>query len=103
MLENWVYNQTDTINTVGSGIEFEQIIEEINAAGGALCESDNDNTLLITNDNKFGSDWWFAQTELNFAFDSMPISRAISTLESSSNNLHQVNPVPIRLCSPQAK
>lgn len=57
----WVFDQTDTINTVGTGMEFEDIVDRINAESGALVVFDIDNTLLITNDNKFGSDWWFSQ------------------------------------------
>jgi len=45
--------------------EFEQVIGEISTEENALFVFDIDNTLLITNDNKFGSDWWYAQTKEN--------------------------------------
>jgi hypothetical protein len=38
-------------------------VQQIESNADALYVFDIDNTLLITNDNKFGSDWWYAQTE----------------------------------------
>ena len=49
------------IHTIGDSTKFLQIIESIAAEEYALYVFDIDNTLLITNDNKFGSDWWFEQ------------------------------------------
>lgn len=59
--KQWVFDQTDSINTVSTGIEFEDIVKIIDKDCDALCVFDIDNTLLITNDNMFGSDWWFSQ------------------------------------------
>lgn len=48
-----------------TGAQFEQVIAEVSQSENALFVFDIDNTLLITNDNKFGSDWWYSQTKEN--------------------------------------
>ncbi|MEM7297320.1 MAG: DUF2608 domain-containing protein [Bacteroidota bacterium] len=53
------------IEVVKDSTEFTQIIENIKGASNALFVFDVDNTLIITNDNGFGSDWWYTQTKTN--------------------------------------
>lgn len=50
-----------------TGAQFEKVISEVSKSEDALFVFDIDNTLLITNDNKFGSDWWYSQTKENSA------------------------------------
>lgn len=61
------YSQKDkdvpVITSVASSSQFAQIIREIALSKNALFVFDVDNTLLITNENKFGSDWWFSQAK----------------------------------------
>lgn len=51
----------DGIYEVNTAEQFEIIVSTIADEKNALFVFDIDNTLLITNDNKFGSDWWFSQ------------------------------------------
>ncbi len=60
--------QTDVlipIEVINDSTEFIQVIDEIRREKNALYVFDIDNTLLVTNDNGFGSDWWYAQTKTN--------------------------------------
>lgn len=56
------FGQIIVLNTAE---EFNAVIGDISKKRNALFVFDVDNTLLITNDNKFGSDWWYAQTKEN--------------------------------------
>jgi len=51
------------IHTLKTACQFEEIITKIAPTKKSLFVFDIDNTLLITNDNKFGSDWWYSQTK----------------------------------------
>lgn len=53
------------IEVIGDSTEFVRIIKKINHKRNALFVFDVDNTLLITNENDFGSDWWYTQTKSN--------------------------------------
>lgn len=53
------------IHTIKSGEQFVKIIKKIAPEEKALFVFDIDNTLLITNNNEFGSDWWFEQSSKN--------------------------------------
>lgn len=50
-------------DTLFSGLDFYEVVRQIEDQPDALYVFDIDNTLLVSNDNKFGSDWWYAQTE----------------------------------------
>lgn len=51
------------IYVLNTADQFEFVIAEISKDKNSLFVFDIDNTLLITNDNKFGSDWWYSQTK----------------------------------------
>lgn len=53
------------IHTIKNGEQFVKIIKKIAPEEKALFVFDIDNTLLITNNNEFGSDWWFEQSSKN--------------------------------------
>lgn len=53
------------IHTIATGKQFDSVVHRIKTEEAALYVFDIDNTLLITNDNWFGSDWWFEQTGKN--------------------------------------
>lgn len=55
----------DSIVTLNTQLDFIQVIAKVAQDSNALYVFDIDNTLLITNENKFGSDWWYAQTKKN--------------------------------------
>jgi hypothetical protein len=48
--------------TLHTSTEFSAVASKIANERQALYVFDIDNTLLITNNNQFGSDWWFEQT-----------------------------------------
>ncbi len=50
------------ITTVKTGKQFGEIATKIKKQDSTLYVFDIDNTLLITNQNKFGSDWWYSQS-----------------------------------------
>ena len=53
------------IEEIHTSAQFTAVIDEIDRERNALYVFDIDNTLLITNDNGFGSDWWYSQTKTN--------------------------------------
>lgn len=53
------------ITTLADTNAYQKVLEELQNAKNALFVFDVDNTLLITNNNLFGSDWWYAQTKKN--------------------------------------
>lgn len=53
------------IHSVKDSTEFCNVLKQVEGEKDALYVFDIDNTLLITNDNLFGSDWWYAQTKAN--------------------------------------
>lgn len=55
--------EKDGIHTLKTACQFQDVMAEISKSKNALFVFDIDNTLLITNDNKFGSDWWYSQTK----------------------------------------
>ncbi len=55
----------DSIVALNTQLDFIKVIAEVAKDSNALYVFDIDNTLLITNENKFGSDWWYAQTKKN--------------------------------------
>ncbi|GAB5419331.1 MAG: hypothetical protein Crog4KO_27600 [Crocinitomicaceae bacterium] len=55
--------EKDGIHTLKTACQFEEVMTEISQSKNSLFVFDIDNTLLITNDNKFGSDWWYSQTK----------------------------------------
>src|SRR5690606_38119102 len=55
-------NKEIPIQPVPDSTTFLQITQQIASGENALYVFDIDNTLLITNENKFGSDWWYEQT-----------------------------------------
>jgi len=55
-------NKDIPIHPIHNSSEFIQITQRIASEKNALYVFDIDNTLLITNDNMFGSDWWYEQT-----------------------------------------
>lgn len=57
--------KTPPIHPVNDSSQFMQITKKIAKKKDALYVFDIDNTLLITNENKFGSDWWYSQTTRN--------------------------------------
>ena len=62
----FLYTQGQTkkipITTVKTGEQFGEIAAKIKTQDSTLYVFDIDNTLLITNNNKFGSDWWYSQS-----------------------------------------
>jgi hypothetical protein len=56
-------NPKDSIVELTTQLDFIKVIAEVSRDSNSLYVFDIDNTLLITNDNKFGSDWWYAQTK----------------------------------------
>ena len=50
------------IQNINSSTDFCNVIKQIEGEKDALYVFDIDNTLLVTNDNLFGSDWWYTQT-----------------------------------------
>ena len=55
--------KTGEVYVLKTSAQFEKVITEVSQTEDALFVFDIDNTLLITNDNKFGSDWWYSQTK----------------------------------------
>ncbi len=55
------------VHTIKDGKQFVKIIKKIAPEEKTLFVFDIDNTLLITNNNEFGSDWWFEQSSKNHA------------------------------------
>ncbi len=58
-------NDLIPIEVIVDSTEFVQIIKSIKGFKDVLYVFDVDNTLLITNNNGFGSDWWYTQTKTN--------------------------------------
>lgn len=57
--------QDGNISTLSTPAQFKKVIGKIKTDPNSLFIFDIDNTLLITNDNKFGSDWWYSQSKEN--------------------------------------
>lgn len=55
-------NKKIPITAVKTGEQFSKIAAKIKTQDSTLYVFDIDNTLLITNENKFGSDWWYSQS-----------------------------------------
>lgn len=53
------------IDSINDSAEFCNVIKQIEGEKDALYVFDIDNTLLVSNENLFGSDWWYAQTKEN--------------------------------------
>ncbi|MFK7786392.1 MAG: DUF2608 domain-containing protein [Crocinitomicaceae bacterium] len=64
-IENLGDHPKDSIITLNTQLDFIKVIAEVSRNTNSLYVFDVDNTLLITNENKFGSDWWYAQTKEN--------------------------------------
>lgn len=56
-------NDSIAILPINSGKEFCKITKSIKDKNNALYVFDIDNTLLVTNENLFGSDWWYSQAK----------------------------------------
>lgn len=70
LLHGLVFSQDSVsipIQPIPNSKQFVRIIKKIAAEEKALFVFDIDNTLLITNNNEFGSDWWFEQSSKNTA------------------------------------
>lgn len=55
----------DSIIQLNTALDFITVISKVSQDPNSLYVFDIDNTLLITNENKFGSDWWYEQTKAN--------------------------------------